>query len=364
MWCKHRRIDKTTWEWILLFGFALLFLEGGYARAYAQGQPPTAQSAIAPSQGGAARVIHTAADEDYRVGSGDVIQIQIDKAPELSGTFPVGTDGSFLMPYLGRLVVRNRTPEELSLLIADGLRDRYLKNPRVVVDVIQYNSRTFFVQGAVRSPGVYQIQGMPTLLQLINIAGGLAENHGATAFVIRPIKARGIDQAGLGRPASGAATNSDLPPGSDAGAGAKYELLKANVVSLYRGNFDQDIAVEPGDIVNIPKTELFFVAGEVRSPGSFPQIEGTTLRQAISMAQGPTFKASLKNGVIFREDPKTGKHEEIRVDVGAIMKGKKDDVGILANDIVVIPNSRVRSVTSVLLTGLGTGGFLRVFPAY
>jgi protein involved in polysaccharide export with SLBB domain len=75
--------------------------------------------------------------------------------------------------------------------------------------------------------------------------------------------------------------------------------------------------------VNIPPAKVFFVAGEVRAPGQFQLKEGTTLRQAISLAQGTTFKAPLNNGVIFRDDPETGKREEIRVDISQVMSGKK-----------------------------------------
>jgi len=73
------------------------------------------------------------------------------------------------------------------------------------------------------------------------------------------------------------------------------------------------------------------------------------------MAAGTTFKAATNRRLIFRENPRTGKHEEIHVDVGAVMKGGTKDVPILANDIIVVPNSRIKTVTNVLLTGFGSG---------
>src|SRR5258705_7779078 len=92
------------------------------------------------------------------------------------------------MPYLRRVVAKDKTPEELSRLIGDGLRGRCLKDPQVLIGVKQYYSRTFFIQGAVKKPGVYQMEGHPSLLKLINVAGGLAENYGSTAFIIREVK--------------------------------------------------------------------------------------------------------------------------------------------------------------------------------
>ncbi|HKY05634.1 MAG TPA: polysaccharide biosynthesis/export family protein [Blastocatellia bacterium] len=278
-------------------------------------------------------------DEDYRIGPRDVVEIQIDRAPQLSGTFQVRADGTLLMPYLNRIQAAKKTTDELSAFIAEGLRGRYLKNPIVTVMVRQVNSRSFFVQGAVRRPGLYQIEGRATLLKLISIAGGLAENHGSTAYIIR--------ESSLSKTAQ-PDTNS-----TDPDEGPEPELNTVNITGLLKGRFDQNAIIEPGDIVNIPVADTFFVAGEVNAPGSFPLKEGTTVRQAILIAQGTTFKAVTSRAVIFRGDPATGRQQEIKVDVGAIMSGKNPDVTIMANDIVVIPSSRMKSVTGALLSALG-----------
>ena len=81
--------------------------------------------------------------------------------------------------------------------------------------------------------------------------------------------------------------------------------------------------------------------------------EGTTLRHAISLAQGTNFKADMKRGIIFREDAGTGKKKEINVDIAAVMNGKNEDVPILPNDIIYIPNSKMKTITAPLLQALG-----------
>jgi polysaccharide export outer membrane protein len=134
-------------------------------------------------------------------------------------------------------------------------------------------------------------------------------------------------------------------------ADSDYDLIKVNIAALYRGQSDQRL--EPGDIVNIPRADVFFVAGEVKAPGSFPLKEGTTLRQAVSLAQGMTFSAKSKRGIIFREIPMLGSRQEIKVDIGAIMTGKKEDIPLLANDVIIIPNSRAKSIGGVMLQALG-----------
>jgi polysaccharide export outer membrane protein len=310
-------------------------------------QSPPSQPAQ-PEEKRVGPAVLVSSDEDYRIGPRDVLDIQIENATELSGTFNVSADGTFLMPYLGRIRAVNKTPEDLAKELADGLRGRYLKDPRVSVGVKQYNSRSIFLQGSVRSPGVYQVEAKTTLLKLISFAGGLAENHGSTAFIIREVKPNQPEAGAAPDPAA-----ENKPP---------YEMITANINGLMFGNFEQDIPVQAGDIVNIPPTDVFFVAGEVVAPGSFSLKPGTTLRQAIALARGFTFSAAKGRGVIFRENTKTGGREDIKVDVGAVMNGKRDDVAIHANDIIIVPNSSLKSFGGALLRGFGTSFVTRGIP--
>ena len=290
--------------------------------------------------------------EDYRIGPSDVIEIIVADAPELSRAFRVGSDGHITLPFVGRIPVQQKTTDELSKLLADRLRGDYLQDPQVSVAVLQINSHTYFVQGAVRRPGLYQVEGQPSLLKLLTIAGGLSENYGSTAFVIREIKPVEISNVKSEVP-NITSDAQQQTTGSNVDAKAKYELLKVNINGLLRGNFDQDIGIGPGDIIHVPPTDVFFVAGEVNAPGSFPLKEGTTLRQAVSLAQGTTFQAAATRAIIFREEVSSGKRQEIAVDVPAVMNGKKNDVPILANDIIIIPNSRLKSVGGTLLRAFG-----------
>ncbi len=295
-------------------------------------------------------------EEDYRMASKDVIEVVIEDAPELSRNFTISAAGTILMGYMGPLKAAGLTPDELSKQIADGLRNRYLKDPKVSVTVKQYNSRSFFIQGAVRAPGVYLIEGRPTLFRLITIAGGLQENHGSTAYVIREKK----NAVTPSKPVTPSANNNGNASGTKAEvnsdeADSQTELITAQIGGLFRGQFEQNLLIEPGDVVTIPQIDVFYVAGEVGAPGAYPLKEGTTLRQAIALAQGTLFKAATNRAVIFRDDPSSGGRKEIPIDVNAVMSGKsKEDPAIQPNDIIMIPNSRVKSISQALLQALGT----------
>jgi polysaccharide export outer membrane protein len=330
-----------------------------YGAAQTKGSQATGASPGSVAGGRASTAVLVSPEEDYRIGPNDVIEIQIENAPEMSRTFRVTAAGTFLMPYIGRVTAAKKTTEELAQLIADGLRGDYLKDPKVVVSVKEYNSRSFFIQGSVRSPGVFQIEGRPSMLELITLAGGLSEKHGANAYIIRRIKSP--EQIGPEpAPAKTEAVNTrNAEQEPTAEETPKYELKSTNINALLKGQFQYDVLLEPGDFINIPPTDMFFVAGEVNAPGSFDLKEGTTLRQAISLAQGTNYKAALGRGIVFRENS-SGKREEVHVDIGAVMNGKKEDLAIMANDIIMVPNSRTKSIGGAFLKAFGLSTITRM----
>lgn len=356
--------DKTKTQ-LTLVGAVILFLSIWFVTAEAQTrqQPKIQPPAQAGGEPTSTPSILVSPDEDYRIGARDVIEIRVDDAPELSVTTSVNADGTFLMPYLKRVKAMSKTPEELSREIADGLRGRYLKDPNVIVSVKQFYSRSFFILGAVKKPGVYQIEGRPQLLRLITLAGGPAESHGSVAFIIREIKKK--ETAGPADSAKTASTTGQNAANASvdnaAGDEAEYDIKMVNISGMFKGLGlgGRESYLEPGDIVNIPQADVFYVAGEVNAPGSFPLSEGTTLRQAIALSQGTTMNASLGSGVIFRQDATTGKRVEIPVNIGAVMKAKKDDIPLLANDIVIVPNSRSKTIGNSILKAVGMGAAQR-----
>ena len=292
-------------------------------------------------------------DVNRPIAPGDVLDIQIDKAPELSGQFRVDAKGMIYMKFLGDMRTKDLTLDELNKKITEGLRGRYLNDPHVRIAITDYYKYSFIIQGAVKKPGVYQlVEERPTFWTLIVNAGGFDKECGNTAFVIRTNKtgdAEDKDQEKEGNKKSDE---------KDAGGEVHLnrEVIRVKISGLMKGDLRQDIQLLPGDVITIPSADVFFIAGEVNAPGRFTLADGTTLGQAISLAQGTTITASKGKGKIFRENPTTGSLEELAVDIGAVMDGKKPDILLVANDIVVVPGSRFKSVGTALLRSIGMGG--------
>lgn len=108
----------------------------------------------------------------YRLGPLDVIRVEVFGAPELTREAEVDAAGNFSLPLAGPVQAAGRTPAEFSEAISVQLRQRYLKNPQVSVNIVKAQSKTFTVDGAVRQPGNYPIVGKMTLQQAIATARG------------------------------------------------------------------------------------------------------------------------------------------------------------------------------------------------
>src|SRR5436190_18984017 len=139
----------------LLISCVNVYQFSGLALAQDPVRPPEAPPGKSdPLRPDASSTVYMASFEDYKIGPSDVIEIKIANAPELSGTYAVSATGAIQMSFLGALNIKDKTPPQLSKLIADKLRGEYLKDPQVTVTVTQYNSRSFYIQGEVRNPGV------------------------------------------------------------------------------------------------------------------------------------------------------------------------------------------------------------------
>ena len=344
------RIDASKAQWVLEAAAIVLFVVAVRpAAAQNRTQPQIKPSSSASgSETASTPAVLVDSTEDYKIGPRDVIDIKIDDAEELSKSFEIKADGTFLMSYLGRVKAAGKSPDMLARFIEDGLRGGYLKNPHVSVVVKQFNSHTFLIQGSVLKPGPYQIEGRPSLFTLISIAGGLADNHGSTAFIIREIKKHSADSA----------NNASGSPNDDPDA-REFTVKTANVAGLLKGKIGQNnVILEPGDTVSIPKSDLFYVVGEVNASGSFPLSDGMTVRQAMALAQGTTANAKASDSSIMRTDD-SGKLHEIKIDLNAMLKNKTEDVVLQANDMIIVPNSRGKTVMNNLLKAFGVGAAQR-----
>lgn len=251
----------------------------------------------------------------YRIGPDDLLEITVFGAPELDRAVRVSASGEISLPLVGVVEVAGRTPHELERHLEERLGARYMRAPQVSVFVRELRSQGVTVLGAVRKPGVYQIPGRTTLVELLSLAEGLADDAGERVLLRR-----------AGSPADEAAEEVDL------------------AAMLTAATPDANPAVWPGDVVTVTRAGVVYVVGEVRKPGGFllRGNESISVLQALALAEGLTRTAARGAARIIRTDPETGRREEIPVDLGRVLAGKAPDPVLAARDIVFVPNSAAR----------------------
>ena len=122
---------------------------------------------------------------NYRLGSGDVITIQVLGEEDLKREKIRLSDAATISyPILGEIRLAGKTQAELETLIRDGLKGRYLVNPQVTVTIVEY--RNFFINGQVEKPGGYAYIPGLTVRKAVSLAGGFRERASKDKiFVIR-----------------------------------------------------------------------------------------------------------------------------------------------------------------------------------
>lgn len=107
---------------------------------------------------------------EYRLGSGDKVRVITFGEEALTGEFFVGGSGNVSLPLVGEVKAQGLTVPEFQTAIETSLRNGYLKDPRVSVEVLNY--RPFYILGEVETPGEYPYTNGLSVLNAVATAGG------------------------------------------------------------------------------------------------------------------------------------------------------------------------------------------------
>jgi polysaccharide biosynthesis/export protein len=332
---------------------------------------------------------------EYTIGGGDLLDISVFDVPELTREVRVNQSGAISIPLIpARLHVAGLTEIQAEQKIADVLEANGLvSHPEVSVSVKEHRSRPITIVGAVQHPMVYEADRGVTLLEVLAEAGGIAPDAGDTIIVTRPRAAVFIPIANPEpitetAPGAAASANSGTPDLSTAAPDEKSKSDKpeqlafpsadqlaqappqsrqaqtqqvpksdnapvpANIMSinlnelLERGDMQNNIPLQAGDVVTVPHAGIVYVLGAVTRPGGFvlsnDRTQLTTLK-ILALAGGLTRTAKTDRAVIIRKDTQ-GKQTETEVDLKKIINRQSEDLQMRASDILYIPDSRTKQV--------------------
>ena len=136
--------------------------------------PTSAPAAAAAPARAAARPAAPWNEQEYRLGPGDKLRVEVYREAQLSQSLQVRPDGRITLPLIGDIAATGKTPGELRESITTSLK-QYVTNPVVTVIVQEAIAAQVYVIGEVSQAGTQVMQGPLTVLQALAQAGGLKE---------------------------------------------------------------------------------------------------------------------------------------------------------------------------------------------
>ena len=154
----------------------------------------------------------------FRIGAEDILYVQVWREPDFTRQVMVRPDGKITMPLIGEVPAEGKTPDELTADLTKRLGE-YLKKPDVFIQVIQVNSKKYYINGEVNRPGAFPLVVPTRVLEALTQAGGFREFANTKKITIL----------------------------------RKGERLKFNYKDVSKGkNMEQNIFIEPGDYIIVP----------------------------------------------------------------------------------------------------------------
>ena len=305
---------------ITLFPACALLLSTAFAQQQPEAQPPAAppQAVREPQAADPIR-------PNYQLGPNDQILIRVPDVEEINERpFRVDSEGQINLPLIGRLRVAGMTIRELEEALIVRLR-QFVRQPQVIINVVQFRSEPVFFVGAFRAPGIYPLQGRRTLVEMLASIGGLQPNASRRIRVTRRSESGPI-------PLPNAITDPEK----------KTSTVEISMGSLRENvNPAEDILLQPFDVVSVERAELLYVNGDVGRIGAieFGERDSISLTQALTLAGGFTRYSKRGKVRILRPVTNTSRRAEIEINAERLFEGKENDFPLMPNDVLYVPHS-------------------------
>ena len=227
----------------------------------AQSTAPTVTSSAVPTE---------TASSTYRLQPYDLIDVDVYSEADLHKPARLGSDGTVLLPLIGSVKVGGMTVAEATDEIAKRYGAGFVKNPNVLITVLQYRKSTFSILGRVLKPGIYEIPegDRVSILEAVSLAGGYDAKAAQNAVTVK----RTVD--------------------------GKETMLKIRAGDMAQDPNATPFVIQPGDSILVPATQYqksdFSILGQVQKPGLYeiPEGEQVNIIDAVSLAGGFTAMAS------------------------------------------------------------------------
>ena len=250
----------------------------------------------------------------YRLQPYDLIDVAVYSEEDLHKPARLGSDGTVILPLIGSVKVGGLTVAEATDLITKRYAAGFVKNPSVLITVMQFRRSTFSLLGQVGHPGIYEIpEGTHTsILEALSMAGGFTINASQNGVLVKRV------------------------------TDGKETMLKVRAGDMMQNPEAAPFEVLTGDTILVPSVPTernnFTVLGQIAKPGLYAIPAGThvTIFDAISLAGGFSLNASQSRVTVKRTSG--GKTDLLHVNVSDIAQNPNAaPVEILPGDTIYVP---------------------------
>ena len=212
--------------------------------------------------------------QDYRLGAGDSIGVQVYQSPDLSLESRVSESGAISYPLIGNVQVGGLSLAEAEKTIADALRTGgFVRAPQVNISLKQVRGNQVAVLGQVNRPGRFPLETVNTRVSdMLATAGGVTP------------------------------TGDDVLILTGQRQGQTFRRV-IDIPGLFLNQKpEDDVVVVGGDTLYVNKAAMFYIYGEAQRPGPYRIERGMTVMQALAQGGGPTARGSQNRLKLHRRD--------------------------------------------------------------
>ncbi len=266
--------------------------------------------------------------EDYVIGGGDLIRINIFEAPDLSTETRVSARGSVTMPLIGTVAVAGLSVGKAEKHLGRLYREKYLQDPHVTIFVKEQYGSKITMLGALNKPGTYDFYASMSLMDVLAMAEGLSDRAGRTVQIRRK---------------------------ADSGEGTISLIIDLDQM-IKVGREDLNVGIKGGDMVYVPEAGSVYVDGAVRKAGAYPLRQEMSVQEAIVAAGGLQSFADARDIKLVRYLGK-GRREVARMSLDDLQTQKAQMLKVQDRDIIYVEASTSSAFFQGLRLSLGTGIF-------
>lgn len=282
-------------------------------------------------------------EQTYRIGMGDLLQLNVFDVEELNRKVRVRPSGDIALPLIGTVNAVGLTEAELQAEITRRL-DEYVYSPQVQLFIEEYAAHKVSVIGEVKNPGAYALtRNNYSLIELLSEAGGRTEKASSIIILIPS-----SEKTPAPAPDQDAARARFAAAQSNLGVEIRYEDLAGSL-----GHAPLSVPLRAGDTIVVPEAGMVQVDGEVNRPGSFQLASRMTLLGAIASASGLTYSADVTEVEVIRELG-SGKKALLTVDLEKVALRDGKDIRLRDGDIVRVPSHSGRFATRQVVTSINS----------